>query len=196
MEFYPAIRVMRAVADPELEGEVNNPNFRSPRMDDAYGQQTLQMVGSIDDLISSANNNTALTNRSKDAIKKAVLTICVDEAKKNELSKLKRIPMCSDALKGCDVPLHPDIMYLLWAYIREIMKNQGFVVGSRYGFIGYSNPSNVLNYPYNTVVMDENKSETQFIGAVLNERSKEISTNRQIREQLEALVHKNDTTQD
>jgi hypothetical protein len=191
MEFYPAIRVMRAVADPEAEKEIDNPNFRSPRMDDAYGQQTLQMAGSLDDLIISANNNTALSLKAKDSIKKAVLTICIDGDKKKELDKLKRIPMCSDALRGCDVPLHPDILHMLWAYIREIMKNQGFVVGSRFGFIGYSSPSNVLNYPYNTIVMNEQGEETEFVGAVLNDRSREISTNRKIREQLEALVYKN-----
>lgn len=185
------MRIMKAVAAPELEQELNNPNFSSPRMDDAFGQQTLQMASSIDDMICSANNNTALTNKSKQAIKNAVLTICVDDNKKKDLESRKRIPLCSDALKGCDVPLHPDILHLLWSYIREIMKSNGFVVGSRFGFIGYSSPSNVMSYPYNTVVLNEQGEKTEYIGAVLNDRSREISTNRSIREAIEKLVYTN-----
>ena len=191
MEFYPAMRIMKTVADPELAEELNNKNYTSPRMDDAFGQQTLQLASSIDDMIISVNNNTALTRKSKGHIKEAVLLICVDEEKHKKLEAQSKIPLCTDALAGCEVPLHPDILHLLWSYIHEIMKDEGFVVGSRFGFIGYTSSSNMHDYPYNTVVYDAEGTETEYTGMVHNKRSKEITINRDIRESLEKLIFKN-----
>lgn len=191
MEFYPAISVMKVVSDESLAKDATNTNFTSPRMDNAMGHTTLQMANNVDELVTSANNNTAMSTKAKESVREAILTICIDEDKKKQLLKLKRIPLCTEAMKGCDVNIHPDIIHLLWAYVREVMKDQGFVVGSRFGFIGRSNPVDNLSFPYNTVTFDMEGNETEYVGETLNKQSKEISTNRDIRRKLEGLVHKN-----